>query len=97
MWRLLQPLLLLALTIWPLLANPLRETRQSFIVRNSCPGPILLYIGETLESRIQPGGNVTKFSAPGFFFTDAVGGNPDGSGTTRAGFFDVSGTITDTI
>lgn len=97
MWRFLQHLLLFALAT-PLLANPLKEKRQTppyasqFIVRNSCPGPIILYIGDTIENRIQPGGNVTHFSAPGFFFTDAVGGHRNGSGTTRAGFFDVSGT-----
>ncbi|KAJ3549906.1 hypothetical protein NMY22_g711 [Coprinellus aureogranulatus] len=62
-----------------------------FIIYNSCPGPIRLFIGSTLSARIQPGGNRTRFASdytwPDLFFTDAAGGNADGSGTTRVGFY----------
>ncbi|KAF8999270.1 ricin B lectin domain-containing protein [Cyathus striatus] len=51
-----------------------------YIVYNSCPTSINLYIGGL-------NGNTTKFlgSTAGFFYTDANGGNSNGA-ATRAGF-----------
>ena len=93
----LRPLLLLLALATPLLADSAVEKRQSgyasqFIIRNMCPAPVNLYIGSQFDSTLPVGGNTTKFSYvyTDFFFTDANGGNANGAGTTRAGFFDVS-------
>ncbi|KAF8960448.1 G-X-X-X-Q-X-W domain-containing protein [Flammula alnicola] len=86
---LLCSLLLLAT---PLVASPLapRQTTRQYIIYNKCPSSIDLWIAGELDSSIVSGGNVTKFLAlgAGFFYTDANGGNANGVGTTRAGFFD---------
>ncbi|TEB21133.1 ricin B-like lectin [Coprinellus micaceus] len=91
----LKPLALLLALATPLLADSTVEKRQSgyatqFIIRNSCPAPVNLYIGSQFDSTLPVGGNTTKFSYiyTELFFTDANGGNPNGAGTTRAGFFD---------
>ncbi|KAF8960459.1 G-X-X-X-Q-X-W domain-containing protein [Flammula alnicola] len=65
------------------------EATRQYIVFNKCPSSINLYIGGVLDSNIPSGGNVTKFLGlgAGFFYTDANGGNANGIGTTRAGFF----------
>jgi len=85
----LVPLLLLTI---PLLARPLspRQSTRQYIIFNKCPTAVNLYIGGVLDGSIPSAGNVTKFlsTGAGFFYTDANGGNANGAGTTRAGFFD---------
>jgi len=85
------PLIFLSLAT-TLLANPILTKRQNyaaqFIISNSCPAPIKLYDGGQVDSTIPVGGRVTKFTRNGFFYTDANGGNADGTGTLRVGFFD---------
>ncbi|KAF6741660.1 hypothetical protein DFP72DRAFT_1054844 [Ephemerocybe angulata] len=86
-------LLTLATAVLAISTAQALEKRQTpyasqFVIHNSCPSAINLYIGGQLDSRIPTGGSVTKFSAPGFFYTDANGGNANGAGTLRAGFYD---------
>ncbi|KAF5336494.1 hypothetical protein D9611_006744 [Ephemerocybe angulata] len=86
-------LLMLATAVLATSTAQALEKRQTpyasqFVIHNSCPSAINLYIGGQLDSRIPTGGSVTKFSAPGFFYTDANGGNANGAGTLRAGFYD---------
>ena len=68
--------------------SPRPNTRQ-YNIFNKCPTAIDLYIGGVLDGNIASAGNVTRFlnTDAGFFYTDANGGKPDGTGTTRAGFF----------
>lgn len=57
---------------------------------NRCPAPINLVIGGNITGTIPAGGTVNTnlgFNTGGFFFTDANGGNANGVGTTRVGFF----------
>ncbi|KAF6746666.1 G-X-X-X-Q-X-W domain-containing protein [Ephemerocybe angulata] len=77
------------------LTSAIIEKRQSgyatqFIIRNSCPGPVQFYAGSSMEATLQPGDTHTRFgyNYTDLFFTDANGGNANGAGTTRAGFFD---------
>ncbi|KAJ3520024.1 hypothetical protein NMY22_g12929 [Coprinellus aureogranulatus] len=94
MMRMLESILVLALSARSLASSSL-EKRQSpyathFIIGNSCPTPVNLFIGNRLDTTLPIGGYTTKDSYvyTDLFFTDAHGGNANGSGTTRAGFFD---------
>jgi hypothetical protein len=71
----------------PIFYPPL-HTKQ-YNIFNNCPTDIDLYIGGVLDGNIARGGNVTRFPDTGatLFYTDANGGNANGAGTTRAGFF----------
>ncbi|KAJ3512324.1 hypothetical protein NLJ89_g3579 [Agrocybe chaxingu] len=88
MFSSLLPLLLAA----PLLASPLAprqsNTRQ-YIIHNQCPSAVNLYIAGNLEGSIPSRGETTRFLplGAGFFYTDANGGNANGIGTSRAGFY----------
>ncbi|KAJ3507120.1 hypothetical protein NLJ89_g6487 [Agrocybe chaxingu] len=76
----------------PLLAFPLvprqLSTRQ-YIIYNKCPSAVNLYIAGNFEGSLPSQGNTTRFLSlgAGFFYTDANGGNANGEGTSRAGFF----------
>ncbi|TFK37931.1 ricin B lectin domain-containing protein [Crucibulum laeve] len=60
-----------------------------YTIQNRCPADINLYIGGRLDGLIPTGDNVTRFLAPdaGPFYTDANGGNANGVGSTKAGFY----------
>ncbi|KAF8649444.1 hypothetical protein AX16_005791 [Volvariella volvacea WC 439] len=64
---------------------------RKFIIKNQCPLPAVYYInGENQGPIPAQGGQVEReldnnFS--GFIYTDTNGGNQNGVGTTRAGFF----------
>jgi hypothetical protein len=70
------------------LFSPPPNTKQ-YNIFNNCPSDINLYTGGVLDGNIASGGNVTRFLDTGkaLFYTDANGGNTNGAGTTRAGFF----------
>jgi len=70
------------------LFSPPPYTKQ-YNIFNNCPSDINLYVGGVLDGNIASGGNVTRFLDTGeaLFYTDANGGNANGAGTTRAGFF----------
>jgi hypothetical protein len=63
---------------------------RTYKITNNCPLAITLYITGQNQGTLAHGATITRtldenFSS--FIFTDANGGNADGSGTTRAGFF----------
>jgi hypothetical protein len=62
---------------------------REYNIFNNCPSDINLYIGGVLEGNIPRAENVTRFlsTGAGLFYTDANGGNANGAGTMRAGFF----------
>ncbi|KAF8642814.1 hypothetical protein AX16_009403 [Volvariella volvacea WC 439] len=83
---------LLVLAASLLASNPVVSVLgRRFVIRNDCPLPINYYInGESQGPLWANGGQVDRqlidnFS--GFIYTDANGGNQNGVGTTRAGFF----------
>ncbi|KAF6761728.1 G-X-X-X-Q-X-W domain-containing protein [Ephemerocybe angulata] len=90
------PVVLLSLSSVSL-ASALNERRQAtdpgfatqFIIHNSCPATINVYVGSSLDSSIQSGGNHTRFGyTTDLFYTDANGGSANGAGSTKAGFSD---------
>ena len=57
---------------------------------NKCPAPINVVVGGNITGIIPAGGTLNTnlgFNTGGFFFADANGGNANGLGTTRAGYF----------
>lgn len=69
---------------------PLVSADRIFNLINNCPIPIDIYVNGASVGRVKSGERIEKqytenFS--GFIYTDANGGNKDGSGTVRAGFF----------
>lgn len=66
----------------------LGQNLTQYVVHNSCPSDINLYIAGNYDSYLRQGQSVTRFLGPnaGFFYTDANGGAQDGS-ATRVGFF----------
>lgn len=72
---------------------------RHYSIVNSCPSAVTLYInGESQGSLAANGGTTTRDfnnTWSGLIYTDANGGNKNGTRTTRAGFFgDVSMTMT---
>lgn len=76
-----------------LLASPITLVLgvREYIILNQCPSAITLYInGESQGSLAANGGSTTRElidNWSGFIYTDANGGNQNGTGTTRAGFY----------
>ncbi|KAF5376989.1 hypothetical protein D9615_007348 [Tricholomella constricta] len=68
---------------------------RKYVIKNSCPSAIGLYINGVGQGPLAAaGGSVTKtfnHNFSGFIYTDANGGNQNGAGTTRAGFFGDNG------
>ena len=65
-------------------------TTLNYIVTNQCPQAITALInGESQGLLAANGGSIQRTfdNFDGFIFTDANGGNANGTGTTRAGFF----------
>jgi hypothetical protein len=65
-------------------------TTLNYIVTNQCPQAITVFInGQSQGSLAAKGGSIQRTfdNFDGFIYTDANGGNKDGTGTTRAGFF----------
>jgi hypothetical protein len=73
-----------------LLATQALAVRKYSIV-NSCPAAINLYINGESQGSLAANGGTTVKEYPntwsGFIYTDANGGNQNGAGTTRAGFY----------
>jgi len=83
----LSKLFILLITASSCVAQTVQLT-NTFI--NRCPAPISLVIGGNITGTIPAGGTVNTnvgFNTGGFFYTDANGGNANGTGTTRVGFF----------
>ncbi|KAF9475158.1 hypothetical protein BDN70DRAFT_841310 [Pholiota conissans] len=63
---------------------------RMYVVHNTCPGPINVFIGGQLETTALPTRHaISKVAnvAAGFWYTDANGGRYTGVGTVRAGFW----------
>lgn len=66
---------------------------RMYVVHNTCPGPINLFIGGQLDTAALPTRHAVSRVAnvdAGFWYTDANGGRYNGEGTVRAGFWVVS-------
>jgi hypothetical protein len=81
---------LLSLFVLPIVV--VQAVRQ-YTIENKCPSPITLYINGTSQGTVAANGGIIQKNFDnnfeGFIYTDANGGNKDGSGTTRAGFYGV--------
>jgi hypothetical protein len=81
---------LLSLLVLPTVV--VQAVRQ-YTVKNKCPSPITLYINGTSQGTVAADGGIFQQNFnnnfEGFIYTDANGGNQNGSGTTRAGFYGV--------
>jgi hypothetical protein len=84
---------MLQLSFLSLLVLPtivVHATRE-YIITNNCPAPIALYINGVGQGTLPASGGSTQRTLDnnfsGFIYTDANGGNQNGAGTTRAGFF----------
>lgn len=69
---------------------------RMYVVHNTCPGPINLFIGGQLETTALPTRHAISKVAnvdAGYWYTDANGGRYTGVGTVRAGFWLVSSNI----
>ncbi|KAG5637604.1 hypothetical protein H0H81_003996 [Sphagnurus paluster] len=68
---------------------------RKYIIKNSCPSAVKLYINGEAQGSIPASGGSFGRTFPdtwsGFIYTDANGGNKSGAGTTRAGFYGQSG------
>jgi hypothetical protein len=64
---------------------------RQYLITNKCPKPITLFInGESQGTLTANGGSTQRTfdnTFSGLIYTDANGGNQNGVGTTRAGFF----------
>jgi hypothetical protein len=71
------------------------QASRQYNILNKCPSDITLYINGTSQGTLPAsGGFVQEIFAndfDGFIYTDANGGNSNGSGTTRAGFYGTVG------
>jgi hypothetical protein len=67
------------------------QANRYYNIRNKCPSDITLYINGTSQGTLPASGGFVQKSFPndfdGFIYTDANGGDANGSGTTRAGFY----------
>ncbi|GLB34535.1 putative G-X-X-X-Q-X-W domain-containing protein [Lyophyllum shimeji] len=68
---------------------------RQYTIKNSCPSSITLFINGAAQSVLKPAGGTFQTTVPndwsGFIYTDANGGNQNGTGTTRAGFYGQDG------
>jgi hypothetical protein len=81
---------MLSRALLALALTPLAVVGRHFIIQNQCPSQINLYINGEYQGPLSRGGQTERdfdshFS--GFIYTDANGGNQNGLGTTRAGFY----------
>ncbi|RDB27192.1 Endo-1,4-beta-xylanase A [Hypsizygus marmoreus] len=84
----LRTLTILSLSLLSLV--PIPALARQYKVVNRCPETVPLFIGGQLQVNLTAKGGTFTKNLPGnagFFYTTANGGNADGSGTTRAGFF----------
>jgi hypothetical protein len=67
------------------------QANRYYNIRNKCPTDITLYINGVSQGTLAASGGFVQESFAndfdGFIFTDANGGNKNGSGATRAGFY----------
>ncbi|CAA7260702.1 unnamed protein product [Cyclocybe aegerita] len=78
----------------PLFAFLGANAERRYTIRNRCPESIKLYISGKSHGIVPSGHVVTKVLADnwsGLIYTSSNGGNPNGVGTTRAGFFGLTG------
>jgi hypothetical protein len=64
---------------------------RDYTITNNCPGASTLYINGASQGTLAANGGSTQQSMnntfEGLIYLDVNGGNQDGSGTTRAGFY----------
>jgi hypothetical protein len=67
------------------------QAMRQYNVLNKCPSAITLYINGTSQRSLSANGgfiqNIFDNNFEGFIYTDANGGNQNGTRTTRAGFY----------
>jgi len=70
---------------------------QQYLVENKCPGQINVWVGGRFDRPLAPQASWTHYGRnPTFIYTDANGGNGDGSRTLRAGFYFEDGKLAPT-
>jgi len=65
-------------------------TKVDFMIRNHCPSPIRVFINGKSQGTLPRESSLNrKFDGAwsGTIYSSANGGNPNGVGTTRAGFY----------
>ncbi|KAF9475159.1 ricin B-like lectin [Pholiota conissans] len=68
------------------------DLNRTYVVHNSCPGTINLFLAAELQGILASGASLTKIAdvESSLWFTDANGGRFTGEGTMRTGFSDNS-------